>query len=74
MATSMRRREQVSLGNLKRNAFGLYQRNLLSMLREFFRNDDFLHRCEGAAPPTGCFRANGCGQIPRLKPSPARMG
>ncbi|CAB3742278.1 hypothetical protein LMG22037_06589 [Paraburkholderia phenoliruptrix] len=34
-------REQVSLGNLNRNSVAHYQRNLLSMLREFFRNDDF---------------------------------
>jgi hypothetical protein len=35
------KREQVSLGNLKRNSVGHDQRNLLSMLREFFGNDDF---------------------------------
>jgi|GEM_PF-1594079 len=52
------KREQVSLGNLKRNAVGLYQRNLLSMLREFFRNDDFctdarvLRRQQAASVPT----------------------
>ncbi|MEX4002180.1 integrase [Paraburkholderia sp. EG285A] len=35
------KREQVSLGNLNRNSVGHNQRHLLSMLREFFRNDDF---------------------------------
>ncbi len=35
------KREQVSLGNLKRNSVGTKQRYLLSMLRELFRNDDF---------------------------------
>ncbi|WP_367395095.1 integrase [Cupriavidus sp. Agwp_2] len=35
------KREQVSLGNLKRNSVGTNQRYLLSMLRELFRNDDF---------------------------------
>jgi len=35
------KREQVSLANLKRNSVGTNQRYLLSMLREFFRNDDF---------------------------------
>jgi len=35
------KREQVSLGNVNRNSVGTSQRNLLSMLREFFRNDDF---------------------------------
>lgn len=35
------KREQVSLGNVNRNSVASDQRNLLSMLREFFRNDDF---------------------------------
>ncbi|WP_137960314.1 integrase [Burkholderia sp. 4M9327F10] len=35
------KREQVALGNLNRNSVGHNQRNLLSTLREFFRNDDF---------------------------------
>ena len=35
------KREQVSLGNLNRNSVASDQRNLLSMLRELFRNDDF---------------------------------
>ena len=35
------KRELVSLGDLNRNSVARYQRNLLSMLREFFRNDDF---------------------------------
>ncbi|MFP3608086.1 integrase, partial [Paraburkholderia sp. SIMBA_053] len=35
------KREQVSLGSLHRNSVARYQRNLLSMLRELFRDDDF---------------------------------
>ncbi|WP_204280267.1 hypothetical protein, partial [Raoultella ornithinolytica] len=35
------RREQVSLGNQNRNSVASHQRSLLSMLREFFRSDDF---------------------------------
>lgn len=35
------KREQVSLGNLNHNTVARIQPNLLSMLREFFRNDDF---------------------------------
>ncbi|MBP0623393.1 integrase [Cupriavidus sp. LEh25] len=35
------KREQVSLGNLNHNTVAGIQPNLLSMLREFFRNDDF---------------------------------
>lgn len=35
------KREQVSLGNLNHNNVAQIQRNLLSMLREFFRDDDF---------------------------------
>jgi hypothetical protein len=35
------KREQVSMGNLNRNSAARYQRLLFSMLREFFRNDDF---------------------------------
>ena len=35
------KREQVSLGKVNRNSVASDQRNLLSMLREFFRNDDF---------------------------------
>lgn len=35
------KREQVSLGNLNHNTVAQTQPNLLSMLREFFRNDDF---------------------------------
>lgn len=35
------KREQVSQGNLSRNTVARYQRNLLSMLRELFRNDEF---------------------------------
>ena len=35
------RREQVSLGNLNCNSVGTRQRFLLSVLRDFFRNDDF---------------------------------
>jgi hypothetical protein len=52
------RREQVSLGNLKRNSVGTSQRRLLSMLRELFRNDDFcadarvLGRQRDASMPT----------------------
>ncbi|MEM5440171.1 integrase [Paraburkholderia diazotrophica] len=34
-------REQVSLGNLNRNSAARYQHNLLSMLRELFRNEEF---------------------------------
>lgn len=52
------KREQVSLGNLNRNSIAHYQRSLLSMLREFFRNDDFcadarvLRRQQDASVPT----------------------
>ncbi|AHB08220.1 MULTISPECIES: hypothetical protein [Burkholderiaceae] len=52
------KREQVSLGNLKRNSVGTSQRYLLSMLRELFRNDDFcadarsLRRQPDASVPT----------------------
>lgn len=35
------KREQVSLGNLNRNSVARTQRNLLSTLREFFRDEDF---------------------------------
>ncbi|WP_406869867.1 integrase [Paraburkholderia fungorum] len=35
------KREQVSLGNLNHNTVARLQPNLLSMLRELFRNDDF---------------------------------
>jgi hypothetical protein len=35
------RHEQVSLGKLNHNSVAIAQRNLLSMLREFFGNDDF---------------------------------
>ncbi|SFT49966.1 integrase [Paraburkholderia aspalathi] len=35
------KREQVSLSNVNRNSVAIDQRNLLSMLREFFSNDDF---------------------------------
>lgn len=35
------KREQVSLGNLNHNNVAQIQRNLLSVLRAFFRNDDF---------------------------------
>jgi hypothetical protein len=35
------RLEQVSLGNQNRNSVASHQRSLLSMLREFFRSDDF---------------------------------
>jgi hypothetical protein len=35
------KREQVSLGNLQRRSAAEYQRSLLSMLRDFFGNDDF---------------------------------
>ena len=35
------KREQVAQGNLSRNTVASYQRNLLSMLRELFRNDEF---------------------------------
>ncbi|MFP3564496.1 integrase [Paraburkholderia sp. SIMBA_030] len=52
------KREQVSLGNLQRRSAAEYQRSLLSMLREFFRNDDFctdarvLRRQQAASVPT----------------------
>lgn len=52
------KREQVSLGSLHRNSVARYQRNLLSMLRELFRNDDFcadarvLRSQENASVPT----------------------
>ncbi len=52
------KREQVSMGNLNRNSVARYQRLLLSMLREFFRNDDFcadvreLRRQQDASVPT----------------------
>ncbi|KVO89041.1 hypothetical protein [Burkholderia ubonensis] len=52
------KREQVSLGNLSRNTVAHNQRNLLSKLREFFRNDDFcldarvLRRQQGGSVPT----------------------
>jgi hypothetical protein len=52
------KREQVSLGNLNRNSVAHNQRNLLSTLREFFRNDDFcadarvLRRHQNASVPT----------------------
>jgi hypothetical protein len=51
-------REQVALGSLHRNSVASYQRNLLSMLRELFRNDDFctdarvLRTREAACVPT----------------------
>jgi hypothetical protein len=52
------KREQVSLGSLHRNSVARYQRNLLSMLRELFRDDDFctdarvLRSQEAASVPT----------------------
>lgn len=52
------KREQVSQGNLNRNSVGHDQRNLLSILREFFGDDDFctdarvLRRQRDASVPT----------------------
>lgn len=52
------KREQVSLGNLNRNSVGHAQSNLLSILREFFGDDDFctdakvLRRQRDASVPT----------------------
>jgi hypothetical protein len=55
---SLEKRDQVSLGNLKRNSVAHNQRNLLSNLRQFFGDDDFcgdtklLRRQQAASVPT----------------------